>query len=106
MQRFDHLNIALSGRRLIEASAGTGKTYAIACLYVRLVVEQGLTPEEILVVTFTEAATKELKGRIRSRLREALEAFSARESRDPFLAGLLANGSGLVPERETAAGRL
>ncbi len=106
MNRFDHLNISLSGRRLIEASAGTGKTYAIACLYVRLVVEQGLSPEEILVVTFTEAATKELKGRIRTRLREALATFFGQEGSDPFLAGLLANSSGLVPEPETAISRL
>lgn len=53
---------------LVEASAGTGKTYAIAMLVLRLVAEQGLKIEEILVVTFTRAATEELGERIRARL--------------------------------------
>ncbi|MDO4429881.1 MAG: exodeoxyribonuclease V subunit beta [Lonepinella koalarum] len=60
---------------LIEASAGTGKTYTIASLYLRLLLQAGenhfsqpLSVEQILVVTFTEAATQELKERIRSRI--------------------------------------
>ncbi|HOI17622.1 MAG TPA: UvrD-helicase domain-containing protein, partial [Geobacteraceae bacterium] len=64
LKTYDNLAIELAGDNLIEASAGTGKTYAIACLYLRLVVEEGLLPENILVVTFTEAATKELRGRV------------------------------------------
>lgn len=56
---------------LIEASAGTGKTYAIAMLVLRFVVEQALDIKQILVVTFTKAATEELKDRIRLRLTEA-----------------------------------
>ncbi len=51
MIELDHLHIDLSGMNLIEASAGTGKTYAIACLYLRLLIEKDLTPEQILVVT-------------------------------------------------------
>lgn len=62
-------NIPLEGVHLIEASAGTGKTYSIEGLYVRLV-EKGLRPDQILVVTFTEAATSELRDRIRSRLKK------------------------------------
>ncbi|MBM3114601.1 exodeoxyribonuclease V subunit beta [Jeongeupia naejangsanensis] len=79
------LDFPLSGSRLIEASAGTGKTFTIAALYVRLVLGHGddaaftrpLTPPEILVVTFTDAATKELRDRIRARLAEAATAFLA-----------------------------
>ncbi|MGZ8159308.1 MAG: exodeoxyribonuclease V subunit beta [Methylobacter sp.] len=65
----------LKGVNLIEASAGTGKTYAIAMLVLRFVVEQGLAIEKLLVVTFTKAATEELKDRVRSRLAEARRAL-------------------------------
>ena len=58
-------NAPLSGRILVEASAGTGKTYAITTLFVRLLLEQDLRVDQILVVTFTEAATAELKDRVR-----------------------------------------
>lgn len=83
--RLDVLSFPLRGSRLIEASAGTGKTYTIAALYLRLVLGHGgdasflrpLTPPEILVVTFTDAATKELRDRIRARLTEAADAFRA-----------------------------
>ncbi len=102
----DPLRFPLQGSRLIEASAGTGKTFTIATLYVRLVLGHrqapwderpdqpgeaealvapadnaapapGLTPPEILVVTFTEAATQELRDRIRSRLTETAGYFRA-----------------------------
>ena len=59
------------GINLIEASAGTGKTYAIAMLVLRAVAELGIPVEKILVVTFTKAATEELQGRIRERLLQA-----------------------------------
>ncbi len=62
------------GINLIEASAGTGKTYAIAMLVLRLVVEKNQDIKQILVVTFTKAATEELKERIRQRLVEARQA--------------------------------
>ncbi len=54
----------------IEASAGTGKTYALAGLAVRYVAERGVPVERLLVVTFTRAATAELQDRIRARLVE------------------------------------
>jgi exodeoxyribonuclease V beta subunit len=82
----DPLQFPLDGVRLIEASAGTGKTYAIANLYTRLVAERGLGVEHILVVTFTRSATEELRGRIRRRLREALAAMEAGEGDDFLLA--------------------
>ena len=59
------------GINLIEASAGTGKTYTIAMLVLRLVVELDVAIDKILVVTFTKAATEELKDRIRRRLTQA-----------------------------------
>ncbi len=64
---------------LIEASAGTGKTYTIATLFVRLVA-MGYKVESILVVTFTEAAAAELKLRIRKRLVHCLLVLSGQES--------------------------
>ena len=79
------LTFPLYGSRLIEASAGTGKTYTIAALYVRLILQHGehneaafnrpLLPPEILVVTFTDAATQELRDRIRAKLVEASQVF-------------------------------
>jgi exodeoxyribonuclease V beta subunit len=106
MRELEHLGIELSGTNLIEASAGTGKTYAIACLYLRLIVESDLSPEQILVVTYTEAATEELRGRIRSRIREALNVLSGTPSTDPFLQGLLDNANGRGPGVPAARERL
>ena len=57
---------SMDGASLVEASAGTGKTYSIQTLFLRLVIERGLQVRSILVVTFTEAATKELRDRLRS----------------------------------------
>ncbi|QSA99484.1 exodeoxyribonuclease V subunit beta [Methylomonas sp. EFPC1] len=89
------IEFPLSGTRLIEASAGTGKTYTIAALYVRLILghhpdsaepSQYLLPPDILVVTFTEAATKELRERIRERLSHAARFFRQQLSTtDAFL---------------------
>ncbi|MGU5678903.1 exodeoxyribonuclease V subunit beta [Aeromonas allosaccharophila] len=118
------LRFPLHGERLIEASAGTGKTYTIAGLYLRLLlghgplIEEGadagqpsaherpLSVTEILVVTFTEAATAELRGRIRGRIHEARLAFMrgkvVDEDKDPLLAELLKE----VADHELAARRL
>ncbi|RBE98429.1 exodeoxyribonuclease V subunit beta, partial [Xanthomonas oryzae pv. oryzae] len=63
-----YLQLPLHGVRLIEASAGTGKTFTLATLFTRLVVERGVRIGQILAVTFTEAATQELRRRIRERL--------------------------------------
>ena len=97
---------------LLEASAGTGKTYSITTLYVRLVAEEGVTVDRILVVTFTEAATAELRERVRSRLRETLEALEraaadGRVPEDPLHAHLASDVAqpvlGLRIERVRAA---
>lgn len=119
-QALNTLRFPLHGERLIEASAGTGKTYTIAGLYLRLLlghgpmIEQGseagqasaherpLSVTEILVVTFTEAATAELRGRIRARIHQARLAFLRGESQDELLAQLLLE----VEDHELAARRL
>lgn len=96
-QPLQPLSFPLFGSQLIEASAGTGKTYTIALLYTRLILQHGqaqafhraLTPEEILVVTFTDAATQELKDRIRARLSDAAQCFLDPDaSGDPSLLDL------------------
>lgn len=68
-------SMPLHGRHLIEASAGTGKTYNITRLYLRLLLEKKLTVKEILVMTFTKAATEEIKGRVAATLREAASVW-------------------------------
>ncbi len=81
-------SVPLKGIRLIEASAGTGKTYTITSLYVRLVLGHEcspLSPEKILVVTFTRAATEELRDRIRKRLKQALHALEHDLSQDSLI---------------------
>lgn len=138
-RRVDPLHFPLWGSWLIEASAGTGKTYTIAALYLRLVLGHGergtagldaayppeadmgflegakpsekatafreaLTPPKILVVTFTEAATLELRDRIRARLAEAAAFFRA--SAEVVEAGtcLDAMGAGRVPDQDVVGG--
>ncbi|MBK6288109.1 MAG: exodeoxyribonuclease V subunit beta [Gammaproteobacteria bacterium] len=113
MNRLDPLTLPLHGRRLIEASAGTGKTYAITSIVLRLLLGHdgtatGVNPrriEQILIVTFTRAATEELRGRIRARLREARLAFEedAGISEDEFIAQLrLASSDRVVDHRRLA----
>ena len=72
LAELDSVTCPLDGIRMIEAAAGTGKTYNIQNLVLRLVLERDLPISSILVVTFTEAATAELQGRIRDMLRNAL----------------------------------
>jgi len=111
-QLLDPLTFPLHGSRLIEASAGTGKTYTIAALYLRLVLGHGargedaggglwdepaeasafarpLLPPEILVMTFTRAATRELSNRVRERLVQAAAYFRGEaDADDPYLEAL------------------
>jgi exodeoxyribonuclease V beta subunit len=75
--RDPYLDLPLDGVRTIEASAGTGKTFTLATLVVRLVVEAGLQVGQVLAVTFTEAATQELRSRIRARLQLAADLADA-----------------------------
>ena len=67
------LDVPLDGDLLVEASAGTGKTYALTTLVARLLVESGWRIDDLLIVTFTVAATGELRTRVRSAIRDALD---------------------------------
>lgn len=83
-----YLSLPLGGVRAIEASAGTGKTFTLATLVVRLVLERNISIGQILAVTFTEAATQELRARVRRRLLLAAEiaaetAVSGAEDESP-----------------------
>lgn len=66
MKDFNVNNVDLTGCKLIEASAGTGKTYSVGILVLRILIERKIKINQILMVTFTEAAVEELKSRIRS----------------------------------------
>ena len=99
--------VPLSGRQLVEASAGTGKTWTLCALLLRLLLEKKRPIGHILVVTFTEAATAELRDRIRARLIEVKAHLAepppppANETaRDPFVADLLTHLHALGHEDE------
>ncbi|MGJ8693498.1 MAG: exodeoxyribonuclease V subunit beta [Thalassotalea sp.] len=83
-------NIPLFGKHLIEASAGTGKTYNITRIYLRMLLERKLSVEQILVMTFTKDATQELKGRIDNTLREAISHWDTLILAEPFYQQLAA----------------
>jgi exodeoxyribonuclease V beta subunit len=94
-------SINISGFNLIEASAGTGKTWTIAALYVLLLLEKELRPEQILVVTYTKAATAELRERIRRRIATTLDLYtSGRAPADDDLERLLMDTR--IQDRERA----
>jgi exodeoxyribonuclease V beta subunit len=99
---FDLLNVPLKGTSLIEASAGTGKSFSIAGLFLRLLIESRVSVNEILVVTFTQAATEELRDRIRRSITDALEAFAGGTCKERFLQSLVAREK----DREDAVNRL
>src|SRR5436190_3506957 len=93
MTIFDPVKASLEpGITLIEASAGTGKTYSITGLILRLIVEKGLELRQILAVTFTESATQELRDRIRRRFQISIEDLGRGKSDDPILRALMAQG--------------
>ena len=101
------LEFPLHGTRLIEASAGTGKTYNIGNLYLRLVLGMGVDDEfepvpveKILVVTFTRAAAAELRGRIRDLLELAYQVFRNERATKHELINSLANLSGKQNSKE------
>ena len=93
---FDVFDCELHGTQLIEASAGTGKTWNLCGLYLRLLLERDLKVPDILVVTFTNAATAELRERVRSRIADTLARLrgSAPRDADTFVDTLLARWRG------------
>ncbi|MCB1260257.1 MAG: UvrD-helicase domain-containing protein, partial [Acidimicrobiales bacterium] len=86
------------GRLAIEASAGTGKTYALAGLAARYVVEAEVPIGELLVVTFTRAAAAELRDRVRARLVDAADALASNIDPDDEVLAVLCD----VPDDERA----
>ncbi|GGP26418.1 exodeoxyribonuclease V subunit beta [Silvimonas amylolytica] len=111
--RLQAISFPLYGSRLIEASAGTGKTWTIAALYIRLILGHGgtnafvtpLLPAQILVMTFTRAATRELSDRIRARLLQAARCFRDEEqpaAQDIFLQEVLASYDDATVRSEAA----
>ncbi len=100
-------DIDFSGINLVEASAGTGKTYNIMSLYIRALIERDISVSNILVVTYTEAATKELKDGLLRRIRKSISVLQAGEvtgddKHDQFLNELLRE----VSDRQQAISRL
>ena len=74
---FDPIHSRLSGPMMIEASAGTGKTYSLMHIFLRLLVENNIPLKNILLVTFTNAATYELRSRLREILTDVSEQLSS-----------------------------
>lgn len=93
------------GVTLIEASAGTGKTFSIAGLVLRLVLEEGVPIQEILAVTFTVAATQELRDRVRRRLRDALEDLRRGGASSDDIVRRFLSGTATVEGDDAAAGK-
>ena len=83
----------LDAPTLVEASAGTGKTYTITTYFVRAIVEQGLSPKDILIVTYTRAATSELRARARERIVDALARLEGRGGEPDVLDEIIAQAS-------------
>ncbi|GEO10951.1 exodeoxyribonuclease V subunit beta [Segetibacter aerophilus] len=97
---FDTSTVPLSGSNLIEASAGTGKTYSIAIMVLRLVLENKIPIKEVLMVTFTKAAVAELEERIRLFIRQAHKASLGNKSGDPTLSALVEHATKLTSQQD------
>src|SRR3954470_24433682 len=95
MKSFDLLGPLPMGTTVLEASAGTGKTYALAGLVTRYVAEGAARLDEMLLITFGRAASQELRERVRSQLLDAERALAdpVHWRDDPGLLGHLVNGS-------------
>ncbi len=91
------MNSLERGVSIIEASAGTGKTYTLCRIVLRLVVEKGIPIDRILAITFTQAATNELKSRIRELLYDSLHQVLSQNVEEPILKDLIVPG-GIDPE--------
>ncbi len=103
LRKLELFEVPLRGVSLIEASAGTGKTYAIVALYLRLLLEERRDVSEILAVTFTEAATQELRGRLHQALLAAQAALEGDAGgQDVFMAELMTR----LPDKPEALERV
>lgn len=104
-ERLDPMVAIAPGLTVVEASAGTGKTHAISSLAVRALAEGAITTAGLGVVTFTEAATAELKGRLRQRI-QSTEAALRRGAEDASDEVVLALATGTRAEVEARIRRL
>lgn len=89
LKAFSASTVPLAGTNLIEASAGTGKTYSIAIMVLRLVLEKKISLKEILMVTFTKAAVAELEERIRLFIRQAYKVSQGNAINDSTITSLV-----------------
>ena len=99
--KFNAITAPLDGTNLVEASAGTGKTYSIGILVLRLLLEKELQVKEILMVTFTNAAVAELEQRIRLFIRKAYKASLSEEIDDATILALVTDSIKSKGEKET-----
>lgn len=105
MEKFNAAATPLEGTNLIEASAGTGKTFTISMIYLRLIVEKGLRIDQVLVVTFTLPATMELRLRIRDVISEALRFCETGDINESIIADIMLpfkNDPGVVQRLRSA----
>ncbi|HTN21622.1 MAG TPA: exodeoxyribonuclease V subunit beta [Pelobium sp.] len=97
-ENFNASTVELTGSNLIEASAGTGKTYSIAILVLRLLLEKNIAIKEILMVTFTKAAVAELEERIRLFVRLAYKVAQGESIKDSTITNLVKSVSDGNPQ--------
>lgn len=100
---FDAKTVSLQQANLIEASAGTGKTYSIAILCLRLLLEKNMAISQILMVTFTKAAVAELETRIRAFVLLAHQASIGQSIGDATIAEIVSTSISNIGDRETEA---
>lgn len=98
---FNPINVPLQGSNLIEASAGTGKTYSIAILALRLILEKNISIREILMVTFTKAAVAELEERIRKFIRSAYKCAQGEPISDQTITNLVQHSMNEIGQEKT-----
>jgi exodeoxyribonuclease V beta subunit len=104
MTRLDLSRPIPSGSVLLEASAGTGKTFALTALIARSLAEGRVGVDNLLVVTFTRAATRELRDKVREKINEAMAALRQADGPpEPWISPLVA---GSATERAERLARL
>lgn len=102
IQPFEVQTVPLSGKNLVEASAGTGKTFSIGILILRMILEKQVPLEKQLIVTYTNFAVAELQERIRAFIKEAYKAATGRPCNEPLIQKLIA----AAPDKEGLKDRL
>jgi exodeoxyribonuclease V beta subunit len=102
LKNFNAITVPLAQTNLIEASAGTGKTYSIAILVLRLIVEKNIPIQKILMVTFTKAAVAELEERIRKFIRLAQKTSKGEHIGDETIKNIIENARQIQGETKVA----